>query len=312
MRARLLPLILAILPATLRPAGVAGADVLNTRPSARASALGGAFVALGDDLSGLSYNPSSLANITGPSLDFLHFAAVDSVSLEDISYAQPFDFGVPAAAIVYRGQPSISNPLASDAPVVASDLVISAAFAAKMSSLQLPLPGFLQQATGGVAAKFVDSQLGQYTAYTGALDLGLRTDVGDGIMLGGSLLNIGPPIKFISVADPLPATALLGLSRAFDPIWGNQINAAADLEVPFFDTTEMHFGLEDWVFKSLALRVGYVLDSAQSLNGLTAGFGVLLDQDGLLFHLDYAILPYYYSGFSDFEAQQQFQMSLTF
>jgi hypothetical protein len=312
VRARWIPLLFALVPATLRPAGISGADVLNTRPSARASALGGAFVALGDDLSGLSYNPAALASITGPSLDFLHFAAIDSVSLEDISYAQPFDFGTPGAAVVYRGQPAISNPLATDAPVVASDLVITAAYSAKMSLLELPLPGILQQANAGLAVKFVDSQLGQYTAYTGALDLGLRTDVGDGIMLGGSLLNIGPAIKFISVADPLPATALLGLSRAFDPIWGNQINASADMEVPFFDTTEMRFGIEDWIFKSLALRVGYVLDSAQSLNGLTAGFGVLLDQDGLLFHLDYAMLPYYYSGFSDFEAQQQFQMSLTF
>jgi hypothetical protein len=170
----------------------------------------------------------------------------------------------------------------------------------------------LQNAEGGFAVKYVQSHLGEYDAYTGALDLGVHVPLDEGVLLGISLLNLGPAVKFISYADPLPATALLGLSRAFDPLWNNQINLAADLDYPFQDETRMHFGIEDWINKSIALRVGYLIDAAQSLNGMTFGFGAQLVQDGLTFHLDYALMPYYYSGFGSTENQQQFEISLTF
>ena len=312
MRARILSLLLLALPAALSPAGTSGADFLSTRPSARASALGGAFVGLGDDLSALVYNPSAIDQITGPSLTFLDFAEVDSVSLQDIAYAQTLSFGTLGGGIIYRGQPAIANPLATYSPVEAWDLAVTVAYAGKLGALGWPLPSFLGGADGGVAVKYIQSHLGGYDAYDGAVDLGVRLPVGEGLLLGASLLNLGPQITFIAVPDPLPSTALVGLSRAFDPIWNNQVNLAADLDFPFQDSTRMHFGFEDWIAKSVALRLGYVVDSTQSLNGPTAGFGFLLDQDGLVFHLDYAILPFYYDGFSSFETQQQFQMSLTF
>jgi hypothetical protein len=54
------------------------------------------------------------------------------------------------------------------------------------------------------------------------------------------------------------------------------------------------------------------LDTEQSLGGLSGGFGLRLDQEGLLFQFDYAFRPFYYDGFNSFEAQHLFQMSLGF
>lgn len=278
--------------------------------------MGGAFAALGDDLSALSYNPAALVKLTGPSLDFLQFTQVASVSLDDISYAQPLSFGSLGAAIDYQGQPAIDNPQATDTPVVAWNLAVSLAYAVNMKYwadyLNLPLPDFLQAADAGIAVKYIQSHLGGYDAYSGAVDLGIHVPLDEGVLLGVSLLNLGPPITFIAYGDPLPTTALLGLSRSFEPLWNNQFNLAADLDYPFQDTTRMHFGVEDWIAKSLALRIGYLLDSQQSLNGMTFGLGVQLVQDGLTFHLDYALVPFYYAGFSGSESQQQFQLSLMF
>jgi hypothetical protein len=292
--------------------GTTAEEVLDVRPSARADALGGAYVALGDEVSALPYNPAAMAFIQGPSVSFLHFVEVDSVSLEDLDYGQKFDFGTLGLGVEYQGQPAIENPMATDAPVVAWDLVITGDYAFALNRISYNLPGFLSNATGGVALKFIESQLGAYTADAFAVDFGLRAPLGDGLTFGASILNLGTPVKFISVSDPLPATALVGVSRSFDPLFSNQFNFSADLDDSFLDTTRLRFGAEDWIGKILALRVGYVLDSAQSLNGMTGGFGVVLDQDGLIFHLDYAILPYYFSGFNSMELQQQFQMSLTF
>jgi len=313
MRAPCLFLFLSLIPALLRCAeGTTGADILNTRPSARGSAVGGAFVGLGDDLSALSYNPAALQKITAPSIDFLQFTQVDSVSLEDIAYAQPLSFGTVALAIVYQGQPAIANPQATDAPVVAWNLVITAAYGVDLNRFALPLPAFLQNADAGIAVKYVQSHLGTYDAYTGAVDVGMHIPLDAGVLLGASILNIGPPIKFISVADALPTTALLGLSRAFAPLWSNQINVAADVDYPLQDATRLHVGLEDWINNSIALRAGYIIDTNPSLSGATFGLGAQLIQDGLTFHLDYALLPLYFQGFSSFESQNQFQLSLIF
>lgn len=313
MRAAVWILALLLAPSLLLcEEGTTGADILNTRVSARGSALGGAYASLGDDLSALTYNPAALASISAPSLDFLQFTQVDSVSLEDIAYGQHFTLGTVALGIVYQGQPSIANPQATDSPVVAWNLVVSAAYGVKLARWELPLPGFLQGADAGIALKYVQSHLGSYDAYTGAADLGVHIPLDAGVLFGASLLNVGPPIKFIAVADPLPTTALLGLSRAFAPLWNNQINVAADVDYPLQDTTRLHAGVEDWINETIALRVGYVFDTDPSLGGATFGFGAQLVQDGLTFHLDYALVPLYFQGFSSFESQNQFQLSLIF
>jgi hypothetical protein len=110
MRAVLVALVLFVAPA-LRANGVAGADVLSTHPSARAAALGNAFVALGDDLGALSFNPAGLAALKTPSLGFLHHVGVATVSTEHVAYAHPLSFGVLGGALLYRSQADIANPL---------------------------------------------------------------------------------------------------------------------------------------------------------------------------------------------------------
>ncbi len=316
-RAALLAAALAAAPAAA-PAyqGTSGADFLSTRPSARAAAMGGAFVALGDDLSALYYNPAAMAHLQGPSMNFLEFSQVAQVSMEELAYAQPFPVGTLALGVVYQGEPAINNPQATDNPVVAWNLAVTAAYADSLrvlaDSLGLDLPDFVRGAEVGVGVKYIQSQLGGATAYDGAVDLGARVPLDEGIELGVSLLNLGPPITFIQYGDPLPATALVGLSRSFAPIWYNQFNVDADLDYPLQDLTRLHFGLEDWIDRSIALRVGYVLDSQDSLNGMTFGVGAQLVQQGLTFHLDYAVVPFYFQGFGSFEVQQQFQLGLTF
>lgn len=312
MRARLCLLLLLPLSTVASATAVTGADVLKTRPSARAAALGEAYTALGDDLPVMAYNPAGLALLKGPSLSFLHFTEIAGVSLENISYGHPLPFGTLAAGIVFRNQPDIANPLALDAPVSAWDLVITASYAVRPGLWLTQLPDRLLNADVGVNIKYVRSHLSRFDADSVAADVGLRSDLGEGLIGGVSLLNIGPPVKFIDVADPLPATLLLGISRGFDPLFGNQLALAVDMEAPLQGNLRLHFGGEDWLGKGFALRAGYLLDNGDSLNGFTAGFGIRLNQEGLLFDLDYALRPYYYAGFSSFEPQHLFQITLVF
>ena len=274
--------------------------------------MGDAYVSQGGDLGSLSFNPAGLAAVKAPSLSFLHFSGVATQSTENLDYGQGFDFGTVGGSLVYRSQADIANPLATDPPVEAYDVALSLAYAVAPSHWLGDLPGPLASADAGVAVKYLRSHLGRYDADAFALDLGVRGPVGDGLMGGLSVLNLGPPVKFISVADPLPGTILVGVSREFEPFGDNKLNLSADAEAPFFSAFRGHLGVEDWLGKALAVRAGYIIDSNQTLGGLSGGFGLRLDQEGLLFQFDYAYRPFYYDGFNSLEGQHLFQMSLAF
>jgi hypothetical protein len=312
MRAPLLLLAACSLGAPAFAAGVTGADVLKTKAAAPAAALGEAGVAASDDVGAFSYNPAGLARIKGPELGFLHFSQVANVGVEDLSYAHPLPFGTVGASLLFRGQPDIVNPLATDAPVGAFDLVLALGGATRPGKWLPELPGLLANADAGITVKYLRSHLGRYDADAFAIDAGIQAALSEDLRLGLAVQNVGPPIKFIEQGDPLPATLTGGIERRFDPHWGQQLNVLADVEAPLQGTLRLHFGAEDWMGDSFALRAGYILDNAESLNGLTAGFGVQLNQEGLIFDFDYAFRPYFYDGLNSFEGQHLFGVQLGF
>jgi hypothetical protein len=292
--------------------GTTGADVLQARLGARPIGMGGAYAALGDDLAVTFYNPAGLSQVKGPELSFLHFSAIAEISYENFAYAHPLSFGVLGANLLVRNQPDINNTLAQDNPVSASDLVFSLTYAGKVSYFFDSINERLRNITFGINAKYLHSHLGQYDASAFAADLGARYPVDESLTLGLSVLNLGTPVKFINVSDPLPSALLGGVAKRFDLGKSNVFNAAADVEYPMEGDIRLRVGGEDWLGKSLALRVGYVLEANENFGGLTAGLSVRLDQESLFFSFDYAFQPVYYSGFNSFEPQHLFSMSLGF
>ena len=307
--------LLALLAATpcLAGGGATGGDVLEARLGARPLGMGGAYSALGDDLAVALYNPAGLSLIKGPSLSFLHDAAIAQVSYEDFAYAHPLSFGTLGADLVVRNEPDINNPLAQDNPVSAYDVVFTLSYAQKPSYFLQDLPETFRDLALGLNFKYLDSHLAKYDAAAVAFDIGARYPLPDqSLTFGLSALNLGTPLKFISVADPLPAELLGGVARCFDLGSSNVFNVAADVEYPFQGDTQIHVGGEDWIGKSLALRVGYVLEANSDLGGLSAGLTLRLDQDTLVFTFDYAFEPVYYDSFNSFEPQHLISMSLGF
>jgi hypothetical protein len=312
MRPHVLFLSLLLLSAILRADGTTGGDVLKTRAFARTAAMGEAGVALAGDLAAFSYNPAGLARLKNPQFAFLHYGQVAGVAVENLAYGHPLTFGTLGGQFLFRSQPDIANRLALDPPVGAYDLILVLAYAGWPSKLLDGLPEHLREVVAGVNLKYLRSHLGRYDADAFAADLGVQFPAGEALDVGVALLNLGTPLKFIEQADPLPGTLLAGVARRFDPLWGNAFSLAVDLEAPLQGRVRMHFGLEDRLSDGLAFRAGYLLDNERSLNGLTAGVGFRLNQEGLLFDFDYAFRPLYYEGFNSFEAQHLFGVQLGF
>jgi len=153
-----------------------------------------------------------------------------------------------------------------------------------------------------------------FTTPPGAAN-GLYTGAGsllEGTTFGLAYVNAGAPLKYIDQADPLPAALIVGVARGLALSKANLLNVTADAEFPAQGDSKVRAGLEDRILDTLALRVGYTLGGAGSLEGLTAGMGLMLDQDPLLFRFDYAFKPLYYSGFSSMEAQHLLSIGIGF
>ncbi len=293
-------------------AGVTGGDVLKARMGARSAALGEAYTALGDDLGAAGYNPAGLIGIKGPSLAFMHWSAIAQVSYENFGYAHPLKFGTLAASVLLRNQPDIKNPLAPDNPVSAYDVVVALSYAQRPSYFLDNLPEGLRKLNAGISLKYLRSHLARFDAETVAADIGLNAPLEEGLSAGLSLLNLGPPLKFISTADPLPTALLGGVAKRLEIGKESSLTALADIEYPFQGDVRIHTGAEAWLGKGLALRLGYTIESADNLGGLSAGFALRLDQESLAFSFDYAWRPSYYAGFNSFDPQHLFAMNLGF
>jgi hypothetical protein len=274
--------------------------------------MGEAYTALGDDLASSFYNPSGLGALKGPAVSFSHFNAIAQISYEHLAYAHPAFFGTLGLNFLLRNQPDIDNPLAVDNPVSAYDLVLGLSYAQKPSYFYDQLPEIFHQSTAGLSVKWVRSHLGRHDADTVAIDVGTRTDLGEGLMLGFAVLNMGPPMRFIQASDPLPASFNVGIAKGIELFQGNRLNAAVDYEYPLYGDSRLHFGLEDWLGGGLALRMGYLLEASNNTGGLTAGLSLRLDQDTLVFSIDYALRPAYYRGFDSFDLQNLFGLNLGF
>lgn len=127
----------------------------------------------------------------------------------------------------------------------------------------------------GVSAKYIHSTLaGGYSAQAVAADAGyLAHSPEAGLSAGLAMLNMGTPMKFVSVSDPLPMTARCGLAYQFGVPSVHSFIAAADGEYRLYEKQAVaDIGLEYFWIKSFGVRMGYqfLRDSL----GLTVGFGL--------------------------------------
>lgn len=307
-----------------RASGTAGADLMAVRLGARAAALGDAYTALASDAVGAAYNPAGLASLERLDVTFLHWNAAAEVGYELFSCARPFSFGTPGLSIANRHLPDIANPGAVDPPVTSNDLLIGLSYAYDVTSFLAGqtvafYPEVLHRLAAGVTLKYLKSHLGSVDASAFAADLGLKAQILDEWTVGLSVLNLGPAIRFIDVADPLPAEILAGVMRSWQFGSSHHVTVVFDLEQPLEDLEELgkgairsHLGVEDFMSKVFALRAGWDYSGPQSLGGPTAGMGIKLQQDPLEFTLDYAFRPVYYDGFSSFEGQNLLSVTVGF
>jgi hypothetical protein len=260
---------LALTVALLLFAGSASANFLDVETGARAMGMGGAFVAVADDITALHWNPAGLALFEGFQVFGMRTSvySVDGLS-EDALLAgygtgrQGFGLGWmrTGADHIYDlyDEDTIVAGYGIDTPVQG----LAAGLSVKRFSIDAPGYDY-----------YNDPEFNEGGDSALAADLGLLYDVRKW-RFGATVRNVGEPqLSLIdTTADPDPIYSEFRLGGSY--IFREVMLMAAELRLPrqvpeyYEDRVTINLGTEIWFYDAFALRAGLNRDR------ITAGLGL--------------------------------------
>ena len=293
--------------------GTSMANFLKIDVGSRASALGGAFVAMADDASSTFWNPGGLVYVEKNEAMFQSTNWIADTKLYYMSIAIPFGNMGTVGASIYSfnsgdmEETTVTQPDGTGRIFSASDFLIGLSYARK----------FTQEFSVGFSVKYISENLSREKASAFAFDIGsvFKTDILNGMRIGMALTNLGSSMKLEGpdlnvrhdINTGLPTNkfvdASLGTQEWQIPLLfrigvGTYVikneNTSLSVETAFNDSrdyatrynigSELIYNIIDG--QKIALRVGYLGNYDEA--GLTAGAGFLFSLAGFDFKLDYA------------------------
>jgi hypothetical protein len=306
-------------------------QVLLIEPSARATAMGNAGVALYDDVVSAYYNPGALGQLNGYGVHFTH-----SLWLADITYdyaaafLQAGSFGnlffsltaLNSGEIAVR---TVEQPLGTGERYTVSNLALGLGYGRALSD----------RFSVGLQLTYLQETIWHSSLSTFALNVGTIYRLSEnGLRLGASISNFGlqagydgRDLRIQYDLDPrkygdnsalpgevftqdysLPVLFRVGLSLPVRFNSRHQLLLAVDAFHPNDNNESASVGAE-WTFmNAFSVRGGYQnLFLKDSEVGLTAGAGLHYDLDRVTLHFDYG-----WADYGRLENAQRFSLSLTF
>ncbi len=263
-----------------------GAAFLKLGTGPRATALGGAYTALGDDAASIGWNPAGLARLTKREAAASHAELAERTRLDFAAYAHPTAHGTFAAGLLYLSHGSFDGRDAAGRPtgkVTAADAAVSFAYAGKS-----------EIADYGVSVKLITSHIAEAEAQTAALDAGVRRETtelkGGKLFVAAAVRNLGAGLKYSGQRTDLPLRVAAGGA------WIRE-NAALSFDLmnaPGGAGTDAAFGGEYRVVKSFVVRAGYgtagLIEGGSGFDAMRGlSFGLGLRSESVVF--DYAVTP---------------------
>lgn len=278
--------------------GTTAAQFLKIQVGARAAGMGGAYVALANDISSIYWNPAGLAMIKGAGA--VNFVYSDWLADTQFNFAAAAinagGFGTIGISFTALTMPDMEvrsefEPEGTGEFFSAGDMAIGISYARSLTDRFII----------GLNAKYIRQQIWHMTASTLAFDIGLlfRTDA-DWLVMGICISNFGSKLQYTGndvfinydftddeFGDSknifanlqtdywnLPLMFRFGLSADIINEETNSLITAVELRSPNDNTESISFGLEYGFMRRFFLRTGYQsLFEQDSEKGLTAGAG---------------------------------------
>jgi hypothetical protein len=225
--------------------------------------MGEAFVALADDPSAIYWNPSGISQIKSTQILGMHSFWLEDMSYQYLSSVFVTNHGNLGVAISYSSSgemPKYNEDFQNEGTYTAYDAAGTVVYANV----------FKDVLSYGIGFKLIQQKIEEESATGFAADLGLLHKVRgiEGLSIGLTLQNLGPKIKFIEKAEPLPINIKGGLAYT-----RGAFTLVGDLNKPNDNDLRVNVGGEFVIAEILALRAGYETRS-QLDDALTAGVGI--------------------------------------
>ncbi len=260
------------------PGGAASQDgsggtrsVFTLGAGSRAIAMGGAFTALGDDVSALYYNPAGLRRVSGVSVMANHvqlFSGFSDASYDFIGLACPtVSSGTIGLGFMTVGTGGIRefdrfSRETGEISYRESQLMLAYAF-------DVPWR-YMGAFTLGSSVKVLNQKVGNYSDAGAGMDLGMiyRPSIAKGFVLGFNFQDIiGAETKLVAISEKVDRTLMFSAGYSYLFANGSALGIALQVDVPERDNNDLRVGVEYTLKRIISFRVGY--DSEQ----ITAGVG---------------------------------------
>lgn len=317
---------------SLSKVGTTAGQFLKIGVSARSIGMGGAFVAIADDIGALSINPAGLALVNGYSAMFTH---TEWIANTTYAYgAASFNMGsVGSLGLMVSSFSSgdmkvrtVDQPEGTNEMFNAQDLMVGLTYSRSLT----------ENFSIGFTAKYVNQQIWHMSASSIAFDLGtlFKTPIA-GIVLGASIRNFGSGMqlegrdnKFADDPDnnnmgnvavvnalyemqtySLPLYFQVGVARTFSISEDNKLTIAVDAITPNDNYEAVNAGFEYGWNESLFLRAGMKsMFQDDTEEGMTAGIGFKFRLEGTSqIQIDYA-----YADMGRLKESQRFSLLMYF
>jgi long-subunit fatty acid transport protein len=285
--------------------GGTGMQFLKIGPDARASAMGGAYVAIANDVAALYWNPAGITGVdTGKvNVQLSHTRYFGDISANyagavmkvgKLSY-----FGLNIMAMNYGQMEETTEfePKGTGRTFTPVNYSIGATYAKILTN----------SFSFGVTGKFAQEGFAGVNVYNAMFDLGLKYDVGVkntrfGVNFSNFGFNVQPTgevsiLKFdgthtVNSFSDVSVPAIFRLGVAFDPIHTdkNILTLAGQLNHPTDNNETYSLGAEYSYLKVGYLRTGYEFDSDERYVAPSFGAGLKLFRNFGGFTIDYGFI----------------------
>lgn len=291
--------------------GTSGAQFLKIPVSARAAAMGGAFVAVSQDASAPFWNPAGITRVKSHAAHFSHTRWFDTFDVDAAAYVyNAGDFGAVAASVTMLSVEEMEittefQPNGTGGYFDAQDMAVALSYAKALTD----------RFSVGVTGRYIQQRIWNETANGIAFDVGTWYQLPfRNLTIAMSMSNFGPDMRYdgadLSVkwdenstypnrlvptrleteAYALPLNFEFGIAMDLFRTPFAKGLIAVDAVHPNDNRERIHLGTEITFFDRLALRGGYKINMDESLYDL--GFGVNAFFTGIPVSFDYAYSVY--------------------
>lgn len=277
---------------------------LRNDASARAAALGGAFVSIHDDPAAVFYNPAAIASVEDNQIQFTFFKHILDVNSGTAVYTNSLQaFGVGSNSPLAQGSVALSanyinygqfqradrNGTLTGGTFGGGDLALAATYANQLDSNWYY----------GVSVKYINSRLEGVSSGALALDVGMLYRIPKAnVNIGVSVLHAGTQVATVNgVQERLPIDVRIGINHRLRGLpllinasFARLADSTANLTDRFLN---FQIGGEFYFGQAVRVRIGYdnqrrrelAADAQPRFTGFNAGFGLVLANIGV----DYAL-----------------------